>query len=124
MQVILGLFPHPTMTLTDQDVLELRQAKWVARREVAGPKTIDQIRADIEKEQLNAKLQAMAPSGPMPGRRVLSLFTLLIPLIHVLRRVHPLNAGAGGMTGTEVVGAPGTAGSAEVRRGDLILSHY
>jgi hypothetical protein len=53
-----------------QDVLDLRISGWKARREVAGPKTIDQIHEDIEKEQLNAKVQAMAPSGPMPSRRV------------------------------------------------------
>jgi translation initiation factor 4G len=40
-----------------QDVLDLRMNGWKARREVAGPKTIHQIHADIEKEQL-------------PGRRV------------------------------------------------------
>merc|ERR1719319_978142 len=51
-----------------QDVIELRIAGWKLRREVAGPKTIEQIHADIEKEQLSAKLQAMAPSGPMPQR--------------------------------------------------------
>jgi len=52
-----------------QDVIELRLAGWRKRREEGGPKTIDQIHADIEKEQLNAKLQAFAPSGPMPPRR-------------------------------------------------------
>lgn len=52
-----------------QDVIELRLAGWRKRREEAGPKTIEQIHADIEKEQLNAKLQAFAPSGPMPPRR-------------------------------------------------------
>jgi len=52
-----------------QDVIELRLAGWRKRREEAGPKTIEQIHADIEKEQLNAKLQAFAPSGPMPARR-------------------------------------------------------
>ena len=54
-----------------QDVIELRIADWKLRREVAGPKTIEQIHADVAKEELNAKLQGMnsGPSGPMPGRR-------------------------------------------------------
>jgi len=54
-----------------QDVIELRVADWKLRREVAGPKTIEQIHADVAKEELNAKLQGMnaGPSGPMPGRR-------------------------------------------------------
>merc|ERR1719402_500549 len=53
-----------------QDVIELRIADWKLRREVAGPKTIEQIHADVAKEELNAKLQGMnsGPSGPMPGR--------------------------------------------------------
>jgi len=54
-----------------QDVIELRLADWKLRREIAGPKTIEQIHADVAKEELNAKLQGMnsGPSGPMPGRR-------------------------------------------------------
>jgi hypothetical protein len=63
-----------------QDVLDLRLSGWKARREVAGPKTIDQIHADIKKEQLNAKLQAVSPSGPMSSRRVRgSMFSLHPP---------------------------------------------
>jgi hypothetical protein len=41
----------PRVHFLMQDVIELRVAGWKARREVAGPKTIDQIREDIEKEQ-------------------------------------------------------------------------
>jgi hypothetical protein len=48
-----------------QDVIELRVAGWKARREVAGPKTIDQIREDIEKEQRAGEdgWQAASPTG-------------------------------------------------------------
>merc|ERR1712013_55115 len=54
-----------------QDVIELRVADWKLRREIAGPKTIEQIHADVAKEELNAKLNQMSsgPPGPMPGRR-------------------------------------------------------
>ena len=54
-----------------QDVIELRVADWKLRREIAGPKTIEQIHADVAKEELNAKLNQMSsgPSGPIPGRR-------------------------------------------------------
>merc|ERR1712142_1156754 len=41
-----------------QDVIELRQNGWKKRREDAGPKTIDQIHKEIEKEQLEQKLAA------------------------------------------------------------------
>jgi len=52
-----------------QDVIELRLNGWKKRREDAGPKTIDQIHKEIEKEQLEQKLQHMTPMGPPPGRR-------------------------------------------------------
>jgi len=52
-----------------QDVIELRLNGWKKRREDAGPKTIDQIHKEIEKEQLEQKLAHMAPMGPPPGRR-------------------------------------------------------
>jgi len=54
-----------------QDVIELRLNGWKKRREDAGPKTIDQIHKEIEKEQLEQKLAHMAgPSmGPPPNRR-------------------------------------------------------
>merc|ERR1719430_2324668 len=52
-----------------QDVIELRINGWKKRREDAGPKTIDQIHKEIEKEQLEQKLAHMAPIGPPPNRR-------------------------------------------------------
>merc|ERR1712013_820197 len=52
-----------------QDVIELRLNGWKKRREDAGPKTIDQIHKEIEKEQLEQKLAHMAPMGPPPNRR-------------------------------------------------------
>ena len=54
-----------------QDVIELRVADWKLRREIAGPKNIEQIHADVAKEELNAKLNQISsgPPGPMPGRR-------------------------------------------------------
>ena len=42
---------------------------WKKRREDAGPKTIEQIHKEIEKEQLAQKLAHMAPMGPPPNRR-------------------------------------------------------
>merc|ERR1719427_2341350 len=52
-----------------QDVIDLKVNGWKKRREDAGPKTIDQIHKEIEKEQLEQKLQHMTPMGPPPGRR-------------------------------------------------------
>ena len=53
-----------------QDVIELRQNGWKKRREDAGPKTIDQIHKEVEKEQMEQKLQHMTSSmGPPPARR-------------------------------------------------------
>merc|ERR1719232_2259067 len=52
-----------------QDVIELRLNGWKKRREDAGPKTIDQIHKEIEKEQLEQKLAHVAPMGPPPNRR-------------------------------------------------------
>jgi len=51
-----------------QDVIELRLAKWVKRREEAGPKTIDQIHKEAQKEELQVKLANMTPDPP-PSRR-------------------------------------------------------
>jgi len=52
-----------------QDVIDLKENKWQKRREDAGPKTIEEIHADIKKEQLREKLNAYnQPSGP-PARR-------------------------------------------------------
>ena len=50
-----------------QDVIELRQNGWKKRREDAGPKTIDQIHKEVEKEQMEQKLQQMTSS--MGARR-------------------------------------------------------
>ena len=51
-----------------QDVVDLRQNNWQKRREDAGPKTIEEIHKDIEKEQLQTKLNMYAPT-PAPPRR-------------------------------------------------------
>lgn len=51
-----------------QDVIELRKLKWVKRREEAGPKTIEQIHEQAQKEALQVKLKDMGP-GPPPARR-------------------------------------------------------
>ena len=50
-------------------MIELRLNGWKKRREDAGPKTLDQIHKQIEKEQLEQKLAHMTPMGPPPGRR-------------------------------------------------------
>merc|ERR1719282_1785407 len=53
-----------------QDVIELRLNGWKKRREDAGPKTIDQIHKEVEKEQMEQKLQHMTSQmGPPPARR-------------------------------------------------------
>jgi len=44
-----------------QDVIDLRKAKWVKRREDAGPKMIDQVHADAKKEELRVQLANMEP---------------------------------------------------------------
>lgn len=51
-----------------QDVLELRTANWVARREEAGPKTIEQIHKDAAMDAMKKSLEA-ADTGPPPSRR-------------------------------------------------------
>ena len=48
-------------------MLELRQAKWVARREEAGPKTIEQIHKDAAMDAMKKSLEASDP-GPPPSR--------------------------------------------------------
>jgi len=46
------------------DLIELRQnRKWEPRRKVAGPKTIDQVHKDIEKEQNQKQLENLAYTG-------------------------------------------------------------
>ena len=53
-----------------QDVIDLRNNGWKKRREDAGPKTIDQIHKEVEKEQMEQKLAHMTSSmGPPPARR-------------------------------------------------------
>jgi len=53
-----------------QDVIELRLNDWKKRREDAGPKTIDQIHKEIEKEQLEQQIKNMSSSmGPPPRGR-------------------------------------------------------
>eukprot|EP01136_Pigoraptor_vietnamica_P036096 Opistho-1_new@9391 len=51
------------------DVIELRQSRWVPRRQEAKATTIDQVHADAQAEQLKQQQQqaAMAQRGP-PGR--------------------------------------------------------
>lgn len=51
-----------------QDVIDLRNAGWVARREVAGPKTIQQIHEDVAREALKKNLEN-SEQGPPPNRR-------------------------------------------------------
>merc|ERR1712241_678724 len=53
-----------------QDVIELRQNGWRKRREDAGPKTIDQIHKEVEKEQMEMKIAHMTASlGSAPSNR-------------------------------------------------------
>merc|ERR1719210_3145945 len=53
-----------------QDVIELRQNGWKKRREDAGPKTIDQIHKEVEKEQMEMKIAHMTASlGSAPSNR-------------------------------------------------------
>ena len=52
-----------------QDVIELRQNGWKKRREDAGPKTIDQIHKEVEKDQMEQKLQHMTSSMGLPPAR-------------------------------------------------------
>ena len=53
-----------------QDVIDLSENGWRKRREDAGPKTIDQIHKEVEKEQMEIKIANMTSSmGPPPSRR-------------------------------------------------------
>lgn len=53
-----------------QDVIELKQNGWRKRREDAGPKTIDQIHKEVEKEQMEMKIAHMTASmGPSQSNR-------------------------------------------------------
>ena len=51
-----------------QDDVDLRLAKWVKRREEAGPRIIEQIHEDAQREVLIVKLANMTPALP-PSRR-------------------------------------------------------
>jgi len=50
-----------------QDVIDLRKANWIKRREDAGPKTIDQIHKEAQKEEMKQKLANM--TEPPPSRK-------------------------------------------------------
>ena len=53
-----------------QDVIELKQNGWRKRREDAGPKTIDQIHKEVEKEQMEMKIAHMTANiGPSQSNR-------------------------------------------------------
>ena len=53
-----------------QDVIELRENNWRKRREDAGPKTIDQIHKEAEKEAKDQMIANLTQSmGPPPNRR-------------------------------------------------------
>ena len=45
------------------DLIDLRTRKWVPRRTVAGPKTLDQIHKDVEREKKSQQLENLAYSG-------------------------------------------------------------
>lgn len=47
-----------------QDVIDLRQSKWVPRRQDLNPKTIDQIQKEAEREQMNIQLMNSVPLTP------------------------------------------------------------
>ena len=52
-----------------QDLIELRFNNWIARREVEGPKTINQVHADARRDDAN-RARAAAGGGPnMRGSR-------------------------------------------------------
>ena len=44
-----------------QDVIDLRRNNWKPRREKAGPKTLDQIHKEAEREKTAQKLMEMQP---------------------------------------------------------------
>ena len=50
-----------------QDVIDLRQNKWIPRRDDSVPKTMDQIQKEAEKEELTQ--QAILNSAPQTPRR-------------------------------------------------------
>lgn len=53
-----------------QDVIDLRAAKWVPRRQDLNPKTIDQIQKEAETEQLNIQMMNSVPLTPRRDDRM------------------------------------------------------
>ena len=49
-------------------MIDLRLANWVKRREEAGPKTIEEIHKDAQKEEIKQKLANMTTEPP-PSRK-------------------------------------------------------
>ena len=49
-----------------QDVIDLRRNNWKPRREKAGPKTIDQIHQEADREKTQKKLMEMQPLPNIP----------------------------------------------------------
>lgn len=52
-----------------QDVIDLRQSKWISRRQDLNPKTIDQIQKEAEREQLNIQMMNSVPVTPRKDDR-------------------------------------------------------
>merc|ERR1719225_400603 len=51
-----------------QDVIDLRKSNWIPRREKAGPKTLDQIHKEVEKEKTQQQLMDIkVPAGSGGG---------------------------------------------------------
>lgn len=57
-----------TVTVVMQDLIDLRYNNWVARREVEGPKKIDQVHADARRDDAN-RARAAAGGPNMRGNR-------------------------------------------------------
>lgn len=53
-----------------QDVIDLRNSKWVPRRQDLNPKTIEQIQKEADNEQLNIQLMNSVPMTPRKDDRV------------------------------------------------------
>ncbi len=50
-----------------QDLQDLRRNQWKPRREKAGPKTIEQIHKEVQREQINQQLQDSRPLNVSRG---------------------------------------------------------
>ena len=57
-----------SVTVVMQDLIDLRYNSWVARREVEGPKKIDQVHADARRDDAN-RARAAAGGPNMRGSR-------------------------------------------------------